>query len=93
MDFDLSNPIVLIIAGILFLAILYFWNKRNAGDRRERRNRDFHRGSQNRRKEREKGGGKDEGRTDDAQQAEWPRSGNPTRIRNRCALIGRAQGY
>lgn len=57
MAFDFSNPIVLIIAGILFLAILYFWNKRNAVNRRERRDKNFRSSYYERKKEREKEGG------------------------------------
>ncbi|WP_164905187.1 hypothetical protein [Aequorivita ciconiae] len=51
---DFTNPITLIIGGILFLAVIYFWNKRNAGKQRERRNRNFRGGYYNRKKEREK---------------------------------------
>jgi len=50
---DFSNPIVLIIGGILLLAILYFWNKRNASNRRERKSKNFRSGYYERKKERE----------------------------------------
>ena len=57
MAFDFSNPIVLIIAGILFLTILFYWNKRNAVNRRERRGKNFRSSYYERKKEREKEGG------------------------------------
>jgi hypothetical protein len=54
MNLDLSNPIVLIIGGILLLALLYFWNKRNASNQRLRRNKNFRSSYYDRKKEREK---------------------------------------
>lgn len=57
MNFDLSNPLVLIIGGIFLLAILYFWNKRNARSQRERRNKNFRSSYYERKKEREKESG------------------------------------
>ena len=54
MDLDLSNPLVLVIGGILLLAILYFWNKRNTANQRARRNRSFRSSYYERKKEREK---------------------------------------
>ena len=54
MDLSFSNPIILIIGGILFLAILYFWNKRNAGKQRQRKDRNFRSSYYERKKEREK---------------------------------------
>ncbi|MDN3724693.1 hypothetical protein QRD02_09875 [Aequorivita sp. SDUM287046] len=57
MNLDLSNPIVLIIAGILLLAILYFWNKRNSRNQRERRNKNFRSSYYERKKQREKESG------------------------------------
>ena len=41
MNIDFSNPLVLIIGCIIFLTILYFWNKRNTRKQRERRERSF----------------------------------------------------
>lgn len=54
MNLDLSNPLVLIIGGILLLAMLYFWNKRNASNQKARRNRSFRSSYYERKKEREK---------------------------------------
>lgn len=54
MDIDFSNPIVLIIGGILLLAILYFWNKRNATNQRQRRTKNFRNSYYQRKKERDK---------------------------------------
>tara|TARA_R100000935_G_C2812816_1_gene155842 strand:- start:1048 stop:1224 length:177 start_codon:yes stop_codon:yes gene_type:complete len=54
MNLDLSNPIVLIIGGVLLLAILYFWNKSNATNLRNRRNKSFRSSYYERKKEREK---------------------------------------
>jgi type II secretory pathway pseudopilin PulG len=53
MNLDLSNPIVLIIGGILLLAILYFWNKRNATNQRQRRTKNFRNSYYERKKDRE----------------------------------------
>ncbi|MDC8000611.1 hypothetical protein POV26_06160 [Aequorivita todarodis] len=53
MTLDFSNPLVLIIGGILLLAILYFWNKRNASNQKARRNRNFRSGYYERKKERD----------------------------------------
>lgn len=50
---ELSNPLVLIIGGILLLAILYFWNKRNASNQKARRNRNFRNSYYERKKERD----------------------------------------
>jgi type II secretory pathway pseudopilin PulG len=41
MNLDLSNPVVLIVGGILLLVILFLWNQHNAKRNRERRNRNF----------------------------------------------------
>ncbi len=54
MDLDFSNPIVLIIGGIFLLAILYFWNKRNVTNQRQRRTKNFRNNYYERKKEREK---------------------------------------
>lgn len=54
MNLDFSNPIVLIVGGILFLAIIYFWNKRNASNQRQRKNKNFRSSYYERKKEREK---------------------------------------
>lgn len=51
---DFSNPIVLVVGGILLLALLYFWNKSNASKQRNRRNRNFRSGYYERKKQREK---------------------------------------
>ncbi len=50
---ELSNPLVLIIGGILLLAILYIWNKRNASNQKARRNRNFRSSYYERKKERD----------------------------------------
>lgn len=54
MSLDLSNPLVLIVGGILLLAVLFFWNQRNVKQTRKRRNRNFRDGYYDRKKEREK---------------------------------------
>ncbi|WP_160110608.1 hypothetical protein [Aequorivita lipolytica] len=54
MNLDFSNPIVLIIGGIILLAILYIWNKRNATNQRQRRTKNFRSSYYERKKEREK---------------------------------------
>jgi len=54
MDLDFSNPIVLIIGGIFLLAILYFWNKRNASNHRKRKNKNFRSNYYDKKKERGK---------------------------------------
>ncbi|NGX84895.1 hypothetical protein [Aequorivita sp. KMM 9714] len=51
---DLSNPIVLIVGGVVLLALLYFWNKSNASKLRNRRNKSFRSSYYERKKEREK---------------------------------------
>ena len=55
MNLDLSNPIILIIGGILLLAILYFWNKSNTNKQRARKNQSFRKNYYERKKEREQG--------------------------------------
>ncbi|HPE83180.1 MAG TPA: hypothetical protein PLV43_05645 [Aequorivita sp.] len=57
MNLDLSNPLVLSIGGILLLAILYFWNKRNTSNQKARRNRNFRSSYYERKKERGKESG------------------------------------
>ncbi len=54
MNLELSNPIVLILGGILLLAILYFWNKSNTKRNRQRRSKNFRSRYYERKKEREK---------------------------------------
>ncbi|MDP2687665.1 MAG: hypothetical protein Q8O62_10620 [Aequorivita sp.] len=54
MDLDFSNPIILILGGIFLLAILYFWNKRNVTNQRQRRTKNFRSHYYERKKEREK---------------------------------------
>lgn len=54
MTFDLSNPLVLIVGGIVLLALLFFWNQHNVKQTRKRRNRSFREGYYDRKKEREK---------------------------------------
>ncbi|HLW33388.1 MAG TPA: hypothetical protein VKX40_14090 [Aequorivita sp.] len=54
MSLDLSNPIVLIIGGILLLALIAFWNRRNVSKQRERRNKNFRSSYYERKKERDK---------------------------------------
>lgn len=54
MDIDFANPFVLIIGGILFLALLYFWNKRNSNTQSQRRHRSFRDNYYKRREDREK---------------------------------------
>lgn len=56
MNFNFSNPIVLIIGAIVLLAILYYWNKRNTKQQRARKARNFRQSYYNRKKEREKEG-------------------------------------
>tara|TARA_R110002124_G_scaffold287089_1_gene470292 strand:- start:68397 stop:68573 length:177 start_codon:yes stop_codon:yes gene_type:complete len=42
MDFlDLSNPILLVVGGIVLLLVLYMWNKQNTKTIRKRRQRNF----------------------------------------------------
>lgn len=53
MTLDLSNPILVISLGILFLAILYFWNRHNAKQQQNRRGRTFRKSYYERKKERE----------------------------------------
>lgn len=54
MNFELSNPIVLTIGGIILLVLLYFWNKRNTRQQRSRKDRNFRKNYYDRKKEREK---------------------------------------
>lgn len=51
---DLSNPIVLIVGGILLLILLYFWNKYNTSKQRNLRKRNFRSNYYERKKERDK---------------------------------------
>lgn len=51
---DLSNPIVLIIGGILLLALLYFWNKYNRNKQQNLRKRNFRSSYYERKKERDR---------------------------------------
>jgi len=41
MEINFSNPILLIVGGIIFLALIYFWNKSNTSKQRQRRRRSF----------------------------------------------------
>lgn len=49
---NFNNPIVLILGAIFLLAILYFWNKRNATKQRQRKNKNFRSSYYERKKER-----------------------------------------
>lgn len=53
MNLDFSNPLVLIVGGIILLALIVFWNQKNARQARSRRNRSFRQGYYERKKERE----------------------------------------
>jgi len=54
MNLDLSNPVVLIVGGIILLVLLFLWNQRNAKRNRERRNRSFRESYYRRKKELDK---------------------------------------
>lgn len=51
MNIDYSNPLILILGSIIFLTIIYFWNKRNTRKQRERRERSFRNNYYNRKKD------------------------------------------
>lgn len=54
MNFDLSNPLVLIVGGIILLAILFLWSRHNVKQIRSRRNRNFRESYYERKKDLEK---------------------------------------
>lgn len=54
MNLDLSNPIVVIVGGVILLGLVVFWNRHNAKVNRNRRRRSFRENYYNRKKEREK---------------------------------------
>ncbi len=53
MNLDLSNPIILITAGVILLLLLYLWNKRNQKNLKDRKQRSFKESYYERKKERE----------------------------------------
>ncbi|MGJ8666544.1 MAG: LPXTG cell wall anchor domain-containing protein [Patiriisocius sp.] len=52
--FDGINPMLLILGGMVLLAGLYFWNKKNTQTNRERRKRSFRERYNERKRENEK---------------------------------------
>lgn len=54
MNLELSNPIILIAAGVILLFLLYIWNKSNQKSLKDRKQRSFKENYYERKKQREK---------------------------------------